>query len=107
VTVQVPGLNETDPRKIVLALQQLAAGRSNATGSVTLTVSSATTVVTPTQSGVISPNSVVIITPTAANSAAEVGNGTIYVSSVGKDTFTLTHANSATTGRTFSWAILG
>ena len=107
MTAYVPSLTETDPKKIILSLQQLAAGRSNATGTVTLTVSSATTVVTPTQSGMIAPGSVPILVPTTANAAAEVGNGTMYISSVGKDTFTITHANSATTGRTFLYAILG
>jgi len=107
MTVYVPGITETDLKKIVLAIQQLAAGRSNATGTVTLTTSSATTVVTPTQSGMIASGSVPILVPTTANAAAEVSGGTMYVSSVGKDTFTITHTNSATTGRTFLYAILG
>lgn len=107
MTAFVPPLSETDLKKIILSIQQLAAGRSNAVGTVTLTTSSATTVVAPTQSGVIAPGSTPILTPTTANAAAEVGNGTIYVSSVGKDTFTITHANSATAGRTFLYAILG
>jgi len=33
MTAYVPSVNETDPKKIILSLQQLAAGRSNATGS--------------------------------------------------------------------------
>lgn len=107
MTVFVPGLTETDLKRIILSIQQLAAGRSNAVGTVTLATGSATTVVTPTQSGMIAPTSTVILTPTTANAATEVGNGTMYVSSVGKDTFTVTHANSATTGRTFLYAILG
>jgi len=32
MTAFVPGLNETDLKKIVLSLQHLAAGRSNVTG---------------------------------------------------------------------------
>jgi len=107
VTAYVPSVTETDLKKIILAIQQLAAGRSNAVGTVTLATSSATTVVTPTQSGMIAPGSVPILVPTTANAATEVGNGTMYVSSVGKDTFTITHANSATAGRTFLYAVLG
>ena len=112
MTAYVPGLTETDLKKIVLAIQQLAAGRSNATGTVTLATSSATTTVSVangavTQSGLIAPGSVPILVPTTANAATEIGNGTIYISAVAKDSFTITHANSATTGRTFSWAILG
>jgi hypothetical protein len=31
----------------------------------------------------------------------------LYISSVGVDTFTITHVNSATASRTFIYAILG
>lgn len=107
MTAYVPDTNETDLKKIILSIQQLAAGRSNAVGTFTLATGAATTTVVPNQSGVIAPGSTVIYMPTTANAAAEVGNGTMYVSSVAKDTFTITHANSATAGRTFLYAILG
>jgi hypothetical protein len=104
MTAYVPGLTETDPRKIVLALQQLAAGRSNAVGSVTLaTGASTTTVTTPNCAAGSTP----ILTPASAAAATELGNGTIYVSAVSNGAFTITHANSATAGRTFLYAVLG
>jgi hypothetical protein len=83
MTAYVPGISETDLKKIVLAIQQLAAGRSNATGSVTLATGSATTTVTTTN---CAAGSTPILTPASANAA---------------------HANSATTGRTFLYAIVG
>jgi hypothetical protein len=104
VTAFVPGITETDLKKIVLSIQQLAAGRSNAVGTVTLTVSVATTTVTDNN---VASGSVPILVPTTANAAAEVGNGTMYISAVANKSFTITHANSATTGRTFLYAILG
>jgi hypothetical protein len=107
VTVYVPGITETDPKKVILAVQQIAAGRSNATGTVTLTPNAATTTVTPSQTGAIASGSTPILTATTANAATEVGNGTMYVSTVANGSFTITHANAATTGRTFLWAILG
>jgi hypothetical protein len=107
MTAYVPSINETDPKKIILSLQQLAAGRSNATGTVTLATGSATTVVTPTQSGMIAVGSQPIFTPMTAAAAAELASGNMYVSVVAKDTFTITHTNSATAGRTFLYAILG
>jgi hypothetical protein len=107
LTAYVPGITEMDLKKIVLAIQQLAAGRSNATGTVTLATGSATTTVTPTQTGTIAAGSTVMLTPTTANAAIEVGNGTMYVSAVANGSFTITHANSATTGRTFLWSVLG
>jgi len=107
----IPGVNETDPKKIVLAIQQLAAGRSNATGSITLATGSATTVVdvnvNPVAPTIIAARSVPILVATTANAATEVGNGTMYVSAVANGSFTITHANSATTGRTFLYAIVG
>jgi hypothetical protein len=104
MTAYVPGIAETDLKKIVLAIQQLAAGRSNAVGTVTLQVSSATTTVTTAN---CAEGSTPVLTPTTANAAAEVGNGTMYVSGVSNGAFTLTHANSGTTGRTFRYAIVG
>lgn len=106
MTVYTPGLNERDLNKIILSLQQLAAGRSNATGTVTLTENSATTVVT-TKTGTCAPGSVPILVPTTANAATEYGAGTFHISSVGIDTFTITHVNSATADRTFIYAIVG
>jgi hypothetical protein len=104
MTAYVPGITETDLKKIVLAVQQLAAGRSNAVGTVTLATGSASTVVTDKN---CAAGSTPLLTPASANAAAEVGGGTMYVSSVANGAFTITHANSATTGRTFLYALHG
>lgn len=104
MTAFVPGITETDLKKIVLAIQQLAAGRSNAVGTVTLAMGAATTTVATSN---CAAGSVPILVPVSANAAAEVGNGTMYVSAVANGAFTIAHANSATTGRTFLYAILG
>lgn len=104
MTAYVPGINETDLKKIVLALQQLAAGRSNAVGGVTLVTGSATTIVPVSN---CASGSTPILTPASANAATELGNGTLYVSAVANGSFTITHANSATAGRTFLYAVLG
>lgn len=104
MTAYVPGRDEKDLTKLILSLQELAAGRSNATGTVTLTTSTATTVVVNAN---CAEASTPILTPTTANASAEVGNGTIYISVVANGSFTITHANSATTVRTFLYAIQG
>jgi len=104
MTAYVPGITETDLKKIVLALQQLAAGRSNAVGTVTLATGVATTVVTDKNCAAASTP---LLTPVTANAATEVGNGTLYVSAVANGSFTLAHANSATTARTFLYALHG
>jgi hypothetical protein len=104
MTAYVPSITETDLKKIVLAIQQLAAGRSNATGTVMLATGAASTVVTNKN---CAAGSTPILTPTTASASAEFGNGTIYVSAVANGSFTITHANSAATGRTFLYAIHG
>jgi hypothetical protein len=104
MTAYVPGITETDLKKIVLAIQQLAAGRSNAVGKVTLTINIATTVVSDKN---CAAGSTPLLTPTTAVAAAEIGNGTMYISAVANGSFTITHANSPTGGRTFLYALVG
>ncbi|EJN13426.1 hypothetical protein PMI42_03282 [Bradyrhizobium sp. YR681] len=104
MTAYVPGITETDLKKIVLAIQQLAAGRSNAVGSVTLATGASSTTVTTAN---CAAGSVPILVPASANAATEVGSGTMYVSAVANGSFTITHANSATTGRVFLYAVVG
>lgn len=96
--------NESELFRIVFAINQLAQGRSNASGSFTVTENAdTTTVLAPA----CAAGSSVLITPSTANGAAELGAGTIYVSTVSAGSFIVTHANSATAGRTFFYVCLG
>ncbi len=104
MTAYVPGITETDPKKIVLAIQQLAAGRSNAVGRVTLATGAASTVVTDNN---CAAGSVPVLVPATANAAVEVGDGTLFISAVSDGSFTITHANAATAGRSFLYALIG
>ena len=85
------------------ALHELADGKVNSVGTVTLTTSSATTVVADRRVG---GDSKILFTATDALAAAEIGAGGFYVSSKGKETFTITHANNAGT-RTFDYCVFG
>src|ERR1700716_674443 len=96
--------DEKDARKVNAAINNLAQGRSNAVGTVTLTAGAATTPVTARNCGA---GSVVLLSPLTAHAAAEIGNGTVYVSAVAKGSFTLAHANNAQNDRTFGWVALG
>lgn len=104
MTAYVPGIDETDLKKLILSLQQIAAGRSNAVGLVTLTASTTTTTVTDNN---CAAGSTPILVPTTAHASAEIGNGTIYISAVANKSFTITHASNTQTDRTFRYAILG
>ena len=104
MTVLVPSTDQKDFVKIAVSLHQLAAGRSNAYGSVTLTENAATTTVTDAN---VSVNSVISLMPTNAASATEFGAGTWYIGTVSNGSFVITHVNSATAGRTFKYLIHG
>jgi len=96
--------SETQPFRIVAAVRQLMQGRSNATGSVTLSPNAASTSVAAPS---CAPGAQVFLFPTTAHAAAELGNGTLYVSAVATRAFTLTHADNTQTDRTFSYVCLG
>ena len=72
-------------------------------GSFTLATSvGTTTVVVPN----CDTGSVITPTPVTVNAATEAAAGTLYVVA-GKGQFVITHVNSATTLRTFKYAIFG
>jgi hypothetical protein len=78
-------------------------GMTSAAGEVTLTANAASTVVTH---AFASAGSHITLSPLTANAAAEIGNGTLYISSRGKGTFTITHANNAQADRTFTYGFV-
>ena len=83
-------------------LSDLWRSEADSASSVTLTASSATTVVSDAK---VSQQSRIFFFPTTANGAAELGAGGMYVSSKGDKTFTITHANNAQTDRTFDYVV--
>lgn len=104
MSVGIVGRDEKDLSKFAFAIQQLAEGRSNATGTVTLTANAATTTVTAPTCGA---GSAPLLIPTTAHAAAEVGNGTIYIGTISNGSFVITHANNSQTDRIFRWVALG
>ena len=96
--------DEKDARKVATAINQLAQGRSNAVGTVTLLANAASTAVTAKNCGA---GSVVLLSPLTAHAAAELAAGTLYVSAVANGAFTLTHASNAQADRTFGFVAVG
>lgn len=93
-------------QSLALHLRQLAGvinsimdGKTNNTGEVTLTENVTTTVVS---NMIVSPDSSIFLTATTSNAAAE----TPYIVA-GDEQFTITHANAATTDRTFNYMVAG
>jgi hypothetical protein len=101
--IQTPQPSERDPAVIVRTVIELCKGHSNAIGSVTLAANATTTTVpAPT----CSETSIPQLTPQTPHAAAEIGNGTLYVTA-GREAFTINHANNSQTDRTFGWYVAG
>ena len=94
--------NERDIFAIVNSLNEVADGRSNNVGKVTLNVSAATTSV---NFMACSSASCVVLSPLTADAAAAIP--TTYISSVFNGGFVITHANNAQADRTFTFAAIG
>lgn len=102
--VDWPGKLEEWVRLIADVVNGIMEGKINATGTVTLTANSATTTISDRRIG---PNSIIVPMATTANAAAELAANGWHVSSRGKETATVTHANNSQTDRTFGYAVLG
>lgn len=101
---RLPNRSETSLPKIVEAIRDLFAGRSNAVGELTLTPNSATTTVNAMNCG---PGSRIFLTPRTANAAAALANVRIAAATTVEGQFVITHANNAQTDREFGYAIQG
>jgi hypothetical protein len=101
MTAYVPPLETKDLKQIIRSLLQLASGRSNATGTVTLKASATSTAVTDQN---CAAGSAIQLTPLTANAAAAVAT-TFFATSNGG--FVINHANNGETDRQFTYAIIG
>ena len=102
MTAYAPSSHEKDLSKYARSLQQLAAGRSNGIGTLTLAVSATTTTVVDHN---CASDSGVFLCPTTADAAAAMA--TTYLTTVKNGSFTFTHANNTQADRTFIYAIIG
>ena len=87
-------------RQVAQVVNLVVDGKQNNLGSVTLSANSATSVVSDTKAGA---DSCVLLMPTTANAAS----ASAFVSSRGKNTFTITHGNTSATDKTFVYAVIG
>lgn len=90
-------------RKLSYAANNALTGHNVTVSSVTLTANQATTTVT---NEFVTESSHITFTPTTANAATEIGNGTMRISARTNETsFVITHANNAQADRTFTYMI--
>lgn len=102
--MKAPGLHETRPFVWNTQFQQIARGRTNSTGEMTL---AAGVTSTQTLNDCVNVDDTILFTAMTPDAAAEIGGGTFYLSAVEKGAFTVTHANSISEDRTFRYAIFG
>ncbi len=95
---------ERDLTKFALAIQQLYAGRSNATGVVTLAANASSTTVSGKN---IATGNAVFLFPATADAAAALATTYVPIATVTKQQFIIQHANNAQADRTFYWVALG
>lgn len=108
----VPPYNGVDTNDWILrartVINGVLNGKSNNTGNFTLVTSTVSTTVTLAK-GRLGPDTVVLYMPTTLHAAAEIGNGTMFVSSrdVASNTFTLTNASNTQNDRSFAFILVG
>jgi hypothetical protein len=88
------------------ALLQMRRGKLECVNEVTLTENVTTTAIVDPR---LSIQSVVHFDPLTANAATELAAGTMYVLEANRTngTWTITHANAASTNRSFRYSIIG
>jgi len=104
MTAYVPPAGSTDLKAFWRSILSLASGRSNATGTVTLTVSATSTTVTDQNCAV---GTVPILVPTTADAAAALSTTYIPAATILNGSFVITHANNSQADRTFLYAFQG
>lgn len=95
---------EKDLTQFAFAIQGLAAGRSNAVGTVTLRDGETTTTV---QAPTCGATSRVFLFPATANAAAVVATTYVLSTNVTAGQFIVTHASDSDADQTFYWVALG
>src|SRR5689334_4124685 len=95
---------ENDLRRIVASIRELWQGRSMAGGEVTLRDGHTTTVVEAANCGA---GDRVFLMPRTAHAADAIATSYVAAADVIKGQFTITHANTADTDKTFGWELRG
>lgn len=86
------------------AILGILSGKLNVRKEITLTASAGSTTITDPRASAFS---FIGLMPMTANAAAEIGNGTLYVSQRNNGSYVITHANNAQTDRTFVAMVIG
>lgn len=89
-------------RQLAIVVNNVLAGKTNNTGTFTVTANAATTTITDSRIGA---RSVLLPMATTANAAAAIGG--LYFDTFGDGSCVAHHANNAQTDRIFRYAVVG
>lgn len=104
MSVRVPGRYSKSLPELQAAVEQLAQGRMNCTGTFTLTANAtSTTVSAPT----VAPGTIIKLSPQSSDAAAALTTTFVDPDDVQQGSFTVTHASAASTDRQFGYVALG
>lgn len=104
MTVLVPTRYEKDITKYGDTIRQMAQGRLNCAGTVTLVAGvTTTTVKAPT----VAKGTIISLSPQTANAAAALPTTFILAANVTSGQFIVSHASAGTTDRTLGWIAIG
>lgn len=101
--MSTPAISQQEKRLDVIcnAIRQLQQGRSNATGTLTLTAGATSTTV---KAPCCAPTSTVLLSPQTQDAANDMATTNAVA---GNGQFVVTHANNARVDRTFQYAVIG
>jgi hypothetical protein len=93
-------------RRLIRVIKGIMQGKTNNTGTFTLTANSTTTTVTFAE-GRLGQNTVPTLIATTSNAAGALSGLYISSRSVANNTLTFTHANTAAVDKTFLYVLTG
>lgn len=101
MTTLTISVNESDPKRVAAALRQLTEGRTNATGTCTISANANSTLVTAPNCSV---SSFVFLSPTTTHAAWHMATSYTVPAN---GSFRIIHANNALTDSVFGFVCLG
>ena len=104
MSLRVPGRFGQNLPALQAALEQVAQGRMNCTGTFTLATGTTSTTV---DAQTVAPGTIIVLMPQSADAAAALGTTYIAPSDVSQGSFVVTHANAASADRTFGFIAIG
>ena len=104
MSVRTPGRYEKELSQYSAAIEQIAQGRMNCTGTFTLAASATSTTVDAPN---VAPGTIIVLMPQTADALAAAATTFVAPANISQGSFVVTHASAASTDRTFGFIGIG